>query len=101
MRDPMIPSPTKPMRATGANPTNYRSRTSVAYDSCSASAEVRRLHAAVEPEPVRHRGGLGAAAHVELGEDPRHVDACRLLGHEEGLADLAVRSSLGDEHEHL
>ena len=46
-----------------------------------------------EPEAVRDRRRLGAAAHVELGEDPRDVDARGLLGHEELLADLAVRAA--------
>src|SRR3954469_3863238 len=54
-----------------------------------------------EAQPVRDGGRLRAAAHVELREDPRDVDARGLLGHEELRADLAVRRAAGDEREHL
>src|SRR4051812_20538930 len=85
----MIPSPTKPMRSTGGDPTR------------AASGRSRGGRVAVEPEAMGHRGRLGAAAHVELGQDPRHVHAGRLLGHEERVADLAVRAPLGYEDEDL
>ena len=55
----------------------------------------------VQMQPVRHRGGLRAAAHAELAEDPRDVHAGRLLGHEQRRADLAVGRALGDQREHL
>src|SRR3954453_9724115 len=45
----------------------------------------------------RHRGGLGPRAHVELGEDPRDVDAGRPLGHEQRRADLAVRGAVAED----
>ncbi len=45
---------------------------------------------------VRDRGRLRAPLHAELGEDPRHVDAGGLLGHEQRRADLAVGRPLGD-----
>src|SRR4051812_4870190 len=54
-----------------------------------------------EAQPVRDGRRLRAAAHVELREDPRHVHARGLLGHEELRADLAVRRAAGDEREHL
>src|SRR4051812_41164386 len=54
-----------------------------------------------QPEPVRDGGRLRAAAHVELGKDPRDVDARGLLGHVELSADLAVRRAAGDKREHL
>src|SRR3954447_4625519 len=54
-----------------------------------------------EPEPVRDRRRLRAAADVELGEDPGDVDARGLLGHEELRADLAVRRAAGHEREPL
>src|SRR4051794_15312013 len=54
-----------------------------------------------EPEPVRDGRRLRAAAHVELGEDPRDVHARGLLCHEELRADLAVGRATGDEREHL
>ena len=50
---------------------------------------------------MRDRRRLGAAADVELGEDPRHVHARGLLGHEELRADLAVRRAAGEQREHL
>src|SRR5919198_2623551 len=44
----------------------------------------RRLHARADPE---------------LGQDPRYVHAGGLLGHEQRLADLAVRAAVGDQLE--
>src|SRR5436305_6250791 len=61
--------------------------------TCSASG--------VEPEPVRHRGRLGAAAYSELGEDARYVHAGGLLRHVERVPDLAICPALGHEREHL
>ena len=54
-----------------------------------------------DPDPVAvgDGGGLGAAADVELGEDPRDVDAGRLLGHEQALADLAVGRARCDQRQ--
>ena len=52
-------------------------------------------------EAVGDRGGLGAAADAELGEDAGDVDARRLLGHEEGGGDLAVGGALGEGRQHL
>lgn len=43
-----------------------------------------------------HGRRLGPGAGVELGEDPRHVDARRLLG-----ADLALRRLAGEQEEDL
>src|SRR4051794_1547437 len=54
-----------------------------------------------EAEAVRDGRRLGAAADVELGEDPRDVDAGGLLGHVELRADLAVGGAAGDQREHL
>jgi GGDEF domain-containing protein len=49
-----------------------------------------------EVQAVRNGRGLGATAHAELAQDPRDVHAGRLLGHEQGRADLPVRGALGD-----
>src|SRR3954449_6353503 len=59
------------------------------------------MRSAYEPEPVRDRRRLGAAAHVELGEDPRDVHARRLLRHVELRADFAVGRAPGEQLEHL
>src|SRR3954463_469771 len=59
------------------------------------------MPSAYEAEAMRDRRRLGAAAHVELGEDARDVHARGLLGHEELRADLAVRGALRDQREHL
>jgi len=50
---------------------------------------------------VRHRRRLRAAAHTELGQDARDVDAGRLLGHEQRRADLPVGRALGDQRQYL
>src|SRR5579875_3301893 len=52
-------------------------------------------------EAVGDRGGLGPTPHVELGEDPRDVDARRLLGHVQRRTDLPVRRALRKQREHL
>src|SRR5437764_386148 len=80
---PMMPSPSQ---ATRTRPEANRSTGGSAV---------------CEPEAVRDGGGLRAAADVELGEDPRDVDARRLLGHVELGADLAVGGATGDEGEDL
>ena len=46
-------------------------------------------------------GRLAATGHAELGEDVGDVEAGRLLGDEQRLADLPVRPPLGDEGEDL
>src|SRR2546428_6400227 len=52
--------------------------------------------------PLCHeRGRLGAPREAELVEDAAHVVLDRLLRQEQGLADLAVRLSLGQLLEHL
>jgi hypothetical protein len=51
---------------------------------------------------VRDGRGLGPAADVELGQDPRHVDARGLLGHVQRGADLAaVRRAGGEQRRDL
>jgi hypothetical protein len=55
----------------------------------------------VEAEAVSDRGRVPATGDPQLGEDPRDVDASRLGGNEQGLADLPVGLALGDQHKHL
>src|SRR4051794_35646179 len=59
------------------------------------------MRSVCQPEPMRDGRRLGARAHVELGQDPRDVDARRLLGHEELGADLAVGPAARHELEDL
>ena len=47
------------------------------------------------------RGRLATTGHPQLGQDPRDVDAGRLGGDEQFLADLPVGAALGDQGEHL
>src|SRR5436305_6273965 len=82
-------------RAT-SRPTTVRARR-----RSGARGRTTCFASGVEPQAVRHRGGLGAAANAELGEDARHEHARRLLRHVERVADLAVGPALGHEHEHL
>src|SRR3954466_3816656 len=64
-------------------------------------SQATRTRSVCQPEAMRAARRLGARAHVELGEDPRDVDAGGLLGHEERGADLAVGPARGDEREDL
>ena len=50
---------------------------------------------------MRHRSRLPAPSHTELGEDVGDVEAGRLLGDEQRLADLPVGPALGQQHKHL
>ncbi len=54
-----------------------------------------------QPVAMRHRRRLGPRPNVELPQDPRDMDAGRLLGHVERRADLAVGRAARDEREHL
>ncbi len=54
----------------------------------------------VEAEPVGDSGRLTATGDPQLGEDPRDVDAGRLGGDEQHLADLPVGPALGDQRKH-
>ena len=60
----------------------------------------RRIRAADE---IGHAGGerrrLGPAAHAELGQDIRHVDAHGLLADVELPGDLAIRASLDEQRQ--
>src|SRR5262245_21647869 len=97
-REPMMPRPIHPrfMRreATSAGHPDPRPDEEEAWPRA-------RLSNPSKPVAVCDRRSLRARAHVELGEDPRDVDARGLLGHEQPLADLAVRRALGDHREHL
>ena len=51
--------------------------------------------------PVGQRGRLTPGRDAELPEDVRDVDACGLAGDEELASDLAVRTTVGDQDQHL
>ena len=61
----------------------------------------RRRGAPVEPETMRDRGGLRPVPRAELVEDVGGVDADGLATDEQGVGDLLVRPTGGDEPEDL
>ena len=65
----------------------------------SATSGLRIVVLAALGQAGRVRGGFGAAAHAQLGQQVGHVVLDGLLGQEELLADLAVGHTLGDEIE--
>src|SRR6476646_4977659 len=52
-------------------------------------------------EPLRNCCSIDATAHLELAEDVGDVNACRLLGDEQLLADLSVGLALRDKSQYL
>src|SRR5947207_9214493 len=90
----------RPCCCAGSRATSQR-RTARARLRSGARGRTTCFASGVEAQAVRHRGGLGAAAHAQLGEDARHVHARGLLGHVERVADLAVGPALGHERENL
>src|SRR3954451_4326771 len=93
IREPMMPSPRKPTLVMAAN----LAAASSPPRAPSGGRERGAVAGAVDAQTVGHGGRLGAAAHVELGQDPGDVHGGRLLGHVQLVADLAVGVALGHE----
>src|SRR3954447_2232027 len=98
-------SPTLHRCSSAARPASSPVRCSTSLAAPSADGRVSATETS-QPAPtpalaVRDRGGLRARPGTEPGENPRDMGAGRLLRHEQGGADLAVRDAFGQQGEHL
>src|SRR5919198_923557 len=97
----VMPSTVSVALYAGRQPWGWKCATCCGVASGASCRSGGSDGAATQSRLVREDDELGAVASLQLAHSTAHVRAHRVRAHEQSLADLVVRQSLGDECDDL